>query len=332
MAFCILFLLLVAAACLNLFYGALRLEPAEVWAALNGTSGNDAVRLIVTEWRVPSTLTAALSGAALAVSGLLLQTAFANALADPGILGVNAGAGLGVAVVMLFMGGSLSVGSLSVAGFAAVLTAAFIGASLVLAALVFFASVLRNSLMLLIVGLMVSYVTSAVVSLLSALSTAEGVHSYIFWGMGSFGGVQTSALPWFASLIGAGLVASLGLMKPLNALLLGEQYAANLGVSVRRVRIFLLLVTGLLTSVTTAFCGPVSFLGLAVPHIARLISGTGNHRLLLPLTLLTGAVVALLSLWLCNLPGDGALIPLNVVTPLWGVPVILYVLFFRRMS
>lgn len=331
-SFWILAALLILAVYLNLFYGVVTLPSSEVWAAIIGSNCNETTQFIVCNSRVPQIITAILSGASLAVSGLLLQTSFANPLADPGILGVNAGASLGVAIVMLLMGGSLSVGNMSLGGCAAILFAAFVGAALVLGMLVFFASVLSNNLMLLIVGLMVSYITSAVISLLNTFSTADGVHSYIFWGMGNFEGVSSSQLPIFGALLVVGLLASLALIKPMNALLLGERYAENLGFSIRWTRVILLLVTGVLTAVATAFCGPIAFLGLAVPHMARLMSGTANHRFLLPLTMLAGAVVASLSEWMCHVPSGNVLIPLNVITSLWGVPVILYVLFFKRVA
>lgn len=324
--------LVLVAAALSLFCGSVHLPAAQVWAALTGNVADETVRFIVMESRLPSAITALFCGAGLAAAGLLLQTSFQNPLADPSILGINAGASLGVAIVMLAMGGTFSLGSVPLGGMAAILLAAFAGSALVLGLLVFFASVLRNNLMLLIVGIMVSYVTSALISLLNALSTADGVHSFIFWGMGNFGGVGRAQLPFFCGVMAAGLLASLLLAKPLNALLLGEDYARNLGVNVRRVHVQLLVVTGVLSAVATAFCGPIAFLGLAVPHMARLLLGTANHRSLLPVTMLMGAAVAMLSGWLCNLPGDRAGLPLNVVTPLWGVPVILYVLLLRRSS
>ena len=285
---------------------------------------------IVLEARLPQALTAVLCGAALAVSGLLLQTAFRNPLAGPSIFGINSGAGLGVALVMLLLGGSLSVGSVSLSGFFAVLIAAFIGAMAVMALIFFFTTLVKSNVMLLIIGIMIGYISSSAVSLLNFFATDEGVKSYMVWGMGSFSGVSLKYMPLFAAITLLGLIASAMLIKPLNALMLGNRYAQNLGVNIQRVRNTLLWVTGLLTAITTAFCGPVAFIGLAVPHIARLLLTTVNHRWLMPATMLTGAVVALLCNVICVLPGESGVIPLNAVTPVIGAPVIIYVIIHER--
>jgi iron complex transport system permease protein len=271
-----------------------------------------------------------LCGSSLAVSGLLLQTAFRNPLAGPSIFGISSGASLGVALVMLMMGGSVTAGLFSVSGFVAILVAAFTGAMLVTAVIFFFSTLVRNSVMLLIIGVMVGYLSSSAITLLNFFATEEGVRSYMIWGMGSFSSVSLAQIPVFAVVTILGLLASVLLIKPLNALLLGEQYAENLGVNIRRTRHLLLVVTGLLTAITTAYCGPIAFIGLAVPHIARLVLGTENHRLLLPSTILCGAVVALLCNFICFLPGESGIIPLNAVTPLVGSPVIIYVITQRR--
>ena len=175
-----------------------------------------------------------------------------------------------------------------------------------------------------------AYITSSAISLLNFFATAEGVHSYMIWGMGNFGGVSLQQLPYFSIFCLAGLLLSILLIKPLNALLLGTRYAENLGVNIRRTRNLLLIATGLLTAVTTAFCGPVAFIGLAVPHISRLMLGTSNHNSLLPVTLLTGGVIALLCNLICILPGEAGIIPLNAVTPVLGAPVIIYVIVNQR--
>jgi iron complex transport system permease protein len=191
-------------------------------------------------------------------------------------------------------------------------------------------AVVRNNVMLLIVGIMIGYIASSAIALLNFFATEEGVQSYMVWGMGNFGGVSSEQLPYFAIISIVALAISLMFIKPLNALLLGEQYAENLGFNVLRLRNLLLLVTGVLSAVATAFCGPVAFIGLAVPHIARLLLGSNNHRPLLPLTMLTGAVVALLCNLICVLPGDAGIIPLNAVTPLVGAPVIIYIIARHR--
>ncbi len=328
---CFATLLLVVLFVANLFLGSVSIPAAEVFRALSGASDADAGwAFIVLQSRLPQAVTALLCGASLAVAGLLLQTVFANPLADPSILGVNAGAGLGVAVAMLLFGGSVVTATFSLSGFLLVVFSAFLGAALVILVLLLCASVLKSNLMLLIAGILISYITAAAISLLNYVATAEGVRSYIMWGLGNFGGVSMAQLPAFVLVCVLALGVSMALIKPLNALLLGEHYAVNLGVNVQRTRVLLLVVTGVLSAVTTAFCGPISFLGLAVPHLARLFAGTANHRVLLPLTLVCGGVTALACNLICTLPSDGTLIPLNVVTPLWGVPVVLYILFRQR--
>ena len=186
--------------------------------------------------------------------------------------------------------------------------------------------------MLLIIGIMIGYITSSAISLLNFFSTAEGVHSYMIWGMGNFGGVSLQQLPFFSLVTAAGLLITILLIKPLNALLLGTRYAENLGINIRRTRNLLLVATGLLTATTTAFCGPISFIGLAVPHIARLMLGTSNHNSLLPVTMLTGGAIALLCNFICILPGEAGIIPLNAVTPVIGAPIIIYVIVNQRKN
>ena len=316
----------------NLAKGSIDIPLAAVVRILTGDSEGvkPSWQYIVLEARLPQALTAVLCGAALAVSGLLLQTAFRNPLAGPSIFGINSGAGLGVALVMLLLGGSLSVGSVSFSGFFAVLIAAFIGAMAVMALIFFFSTLVKSNVMLLIIGIMIGYISSSAVSLLNFFATDEGVKSYMVWGMGSFSGVSLKYMPLFAAITLLGLIASAMLIKPLNALMLGNRYAQNLGVNIRRVRNTLLWVTGLLTAITTAFCGPVAFIGLAVPHIARLLLTTDNHRWLMPATMLTGAVVAQLCNVICVLPGESGVIPLNAVTPVIGAPVIIYVIIHER--
>lgn len=285
---------------------------------------------IIWESRLPQCITAALCGAALSASGLMLQTVFNNPLADASILGISSGASLGVALVMLAGGGTLSAGAFTLSGFLSVILGALAGASLIMGIILFLSTLLRNPVMLLIAGIMTGYITSSAISLLNFFSTAEGVHSYIIWGLGNFGGVSLDQLPAFTLLTVIGLSMAVMLIKPLNAMLLGPRYAENLGINIRRVRNVLLLATGILTAVTTSFCGPVSFIGLAVPHVARLTLGTSNHNALMPVTMLTGSAVALLCNLICILPGENGLIPLNAVTPILGAPIIIYVLIHQR--
>jgi iron complex transport system permease protein len=231
---------------------------------------------------------------------------------------------------MLYLGGSVTLGSLSLDGYLLVIAAAMAGALGIMGLLLLISGLLRSPVMLLITGVIISYVTGAVISLLNFSATEEGVHSYIMWGMGNFSGISLDRLPVYVLLCATGLTTSILLIKPLDTLLLGDNYAANLGTSIRLTRNALLCCTGLLTATTTAFCGPISFLGLAVPHIARMVMRTGSHRILMPATMLTGGCLALLCNLCSTLPPNGSLIPINVITPLIGAPVILYVILHSR--
>ena len=329
-------LLLIALFLVSLIVGAVDIPVGDVFSILGSVVGLTSIEdgqgvgsYIVLNSRLPQAVTAMFCGASLAVSGLMLQTAFRNPLAGPSIFGINSGASLGVALVMLLLGGSITAGSFSLSGFAAILFAAFVGAMVVMALILFFSTLVKNNVMLLIIGIMIGYLATSAISLLNFFATDAGVQSYMVWGLGNFGGVTINQLPVFVIVSILGLLASVALIKPLNALLLGEQYAENLGINTRRVRFYLLLVTGILTAITTAFCGPVAFIGLAVPHIARMVIGTENHRQLLPSTILMGGIVALVCNIISVLPGDAGIIPLNAVTPLIGAPVIIYVIMRR---
>lgn len=325
-----LVLVIFALFILNLVMGSISIPVEDTFRILLGEDDvKPSWQYIILNSRLPQALTAILCGGALAASGLMLQTAFRNPLAGPSIFGINSGAGLGVALVMLFLGGSISAGSVSLSGFVAVLVAAFIGAMLVMMLIFFFSTIVRNHVMLLIIGIMIGYISNSAISLLNFFATDEGVRSYMVWGLGSFGGVSMKMMPVFASITLLGLAGSLMLIKPLNALMLGDRYAENLGINIIKVRDWLLIVTGILTAITTAFCGPVAFIGLAVPHIARLLLTTDNHRSLLPATILMGAVIALLCNLITILPGESGVIPLNAVTPIMGAPVIIYVILKR---
>lgn len=322
---------IIALFVINIIYGAVKIPINSIIDIFSGNDDvNESWKYIILQTRLPQALTAILCGGALAVSGLLLQTAFCNPLAGPSIFGINSGASLGVAFVMLLFGGSITAGAVSVTGFLAVLIAAFVGAVAVMAVLLFFSNLVNNNVMLLITGIMIGYISSSAISLLNFFATEEGVHSYMIWGLGNFGGVSMAQMPLFAAVTIVGLICALLLIKPLNAVLLGEQYAENLGINTIKLRNCLLLVTGLLTAVTTAYCGPIAFIGLAVPHIARMLLKTDNHRYLIPGTILSGAAISLLCNIICVLPGDNGIIPLNAVTPIMGAPVIIYVIIKGR--
>lgn len=329
--FVVITLAIIALFVINIIYGAVKIPINSIIDIFSGNDDvNESWKYIILQTRLPQALTAILCGGALAVSGLLLQTAFCNPLAGPSIFGINSGASLGVAFVMLLFGGSITAGAVSVTGVLAVLIAAFVGAVAVMAVLLFFSNLVNNNVMLLITGIMIGYISSSAISLLNFFATEEGVHSYMIWGLGNFGGVSMAQMPLFAAVTIVGLICALLLIKPLNAVLLGEQYAENLGINTIKLRNCLLLVTGLLTAVTTAYCGPIAFIGLAVPHIARMLLKTDNHRYLIPGTILSGAAISLLCNIICVLPGDNGIIPLNAVTPIMGAPVIIYVIIKGR--
>ena len=322
-------LVLLAVACL--VFGSVDIPVDMIIDILTGKgSGNKAWDIIILQSRIPMIITAALAGAALSISGLLLQTTFNNPLAGPSILGVSSGAGLGVAIVILAMGGSLG-GLLGegVGSYLAILVGALLGAGAVLVVLIAFSAIVRSNTMLLIIGILVSYLTSSIVQLLNSMATEEGVHNYVAWGFGNFSGVSAAQMPVYAGIIILALIGSALMVKPLNALLLGTRYARNLGVNVSRTRNILLLITGILTAVVTAFCGPIGFIGLVVPHIARMSLGTSNHARLVPATILAGAVIALLCA-LASVCNPHGIIPINAITPIIGVPIILYIILNRR--
>lgn len=316
---------------LNITCGAVSIPLNEIIDIIRGYDSDPMTQTIILESRLPQAATATLSGAALAASGLVLQTLFRNPLASPSILGISSGSGLGVAIVIMALGGR--VGSLALSGSLAVVAGAFVGAMVVLLLLLLFTTFIEGSVMLLVVGLMMSYITSSVSSLLSFYSSSDNVMSYVVWGMGNFTGVTSDTLPIFSVLIVMAIAISILMIKPLNAMLIGDRYSSNLGVNIRATRFGVLTTAGILTAIVTAYCGPIGFIGMATPHLSRMTIGTTDHRRLLPVTILMGSVISLC----CNLLSTsllgGKIIPLNVITPLMGAPVIIYIITRKnRMS
>ena len=312
---------------LNLLVGSVHIPLGDIVDILRGHEvANPGYRYIILESRLPQAITALLTGAALATCGLMLQTMFRNPLAGPSVFGIDSGASLGVAIVILAMGGSVITGMGTLSGLMAILISAFLGAILVMMVLLWAAERVRSNVMLLIVGIMTGYLVSSAIVLLNFFATEEGVRSYMIWGMGNFSGVPLSHLPTYTFIILICLVIALLMVKPLNQLMLGEQYAEGLGLNVRRFRIQLLMVTGILTATSTAYCGPIAFIGLAVPHIARILFHHTDHRHLLPVTMIMGSIVALLCNLVCSIPFSGSVIPLNALTPFIGAPVVIYVI------
>ena len=313
----------------NIVIGSVAIPFKEVFSTLFfGAEKGSINDVIILSSRLPQAVTALFSGMALAVSGLMLQTLFSNPLADPSILGVSSGASLGVALVLLASGGGLfAIGAM---GYMAVVVGALIGAMAVLSLIIIFATRIKSNVMLLVVGIMIGYLTSSLVTLMNFRANSDGIVSYLVWGMGDFSSVTNERLSVYIIFICVSLFLSLLLIKPMNALLLGERYAQNLGVKIKRTRFLLLLVTGILTAVVTAFCGPISFIGLAVPHIVRLMFKTSNHQIIVPATIIMGGVIALICCLLSNTLVAGQIVPINVVTPIIGAPVIIYVITNKK--
>lgn len=335
----LLLALLVIAFIANLFIGAVAIPFDKTLSILLSPSLSEGPEAyIILQNRLPAAIAALLGGAGLSCAGLLMQTTFRNPLAGPSIMGINSGASLGVAVVMLCMGGTLSMAGMSIGGEIAVIIAALCGSLLIMAVLVGLSFILNNDLMLLIAGILIGYLTSSIILILNYSASSEGIQSYVMWGMGSFFNIPLYRIPPFAILTFIGLIIAILLVKPLDALLLGNDYALSMGVNVKRIKQLLLLSTGILAAAVTAYCGPIAFIGIAVPHIARMLFHTDLHRSLMPATLVMGALIALLCNIICVLPSSGIFegtlslssLPLNAVTPLFGVPVILYVLIKRR--
>ncbi len=326
MRFLFLVALVLLLALANLLMGSVWVSVAEVWQVLTHPATESIASFIVLQHRLPQLLTALLAGASLAVGGAVLQTLFRNPLADPSLLGVNAGASLGAAVALLLWGGVVSAGGWVLSGFVLTLVFALAGALAVLFLLVGVARRLSGAGGLLIVGVMLSFIASSAVSLLNFFATAEGVRSYMLWGMGDFSTLGAERLLLVAVALVPAWVGLLPAVKSLDALLLGGDYARSMGVNVGRTRLLLLLAVGWLSALITATCGPIAFLGLAAPHLARLLFRTALHRILLPAAFLTGAALALLCLLISRWPGTDSILPINAITPLIGAPLVIVLL------
>ena len=331
-------LVTLAAFMLSLAVGSVRIPLDEIVAVLlGGDASKPAWSTIVLKFRLPKALTAMLAGAALSVSGLQMQTLFRNPLAGPFVLGISSGASLGVALTVLLAGVAVGLGGsttllagISLAGDTSLALSAIIGSGLVLLLVMSVARKVQSGMTLLILGLMFGYTTSALVSVLIYFSVVERIQAYISWTFGSFGGVTWRQLQVMAPAILLGLAGAHLLMKPLNALLLGETYALSLGLNVRRVRLGIIGTAAILAGVVTAFCGPIGFLGIAVPHLCRSLLNTSDHRLLLPAVSFMGATLALGADIVAGLPGSQLTLPLNAVTALLGAPVVIWVILRQR--
>ena len=317
---------------LNLFIGSVTIPFSDLFNVFFGDESSQTIKTIVLDYRLPQAVTAIFAGAALSVAGLLMQTLFRNPLADPSMLGISSGAGLGVAITILLTGviGNSALSTMGIWTNLGVSLAAFIGATLVLMLILGFSSRVRNMTTLIIIGLMVSYLAGSLTDIMKFFSMKEDIHAFVIWGMGSFSAVGTSKLMFFSISIIIGLFASLFMTKNLNITLLGDLYAENLGLNVKRNSLFIVLVSGYLTAIVTAFCGPIAFLGLAIPHLTRFIFRTSDHKVLVPATMLIGMVISLLCNLVARMPGFEGNLPINAVTAFIGAPVVIWVILRKR--
>ncbi len=318
---------------LNLLLGTVRIPVADICRILFGDGGeNEIWRNIVLSSRVPQALTALVAGAGLAVSGLQMQTVFHNPLAGPSVLGISNGASLGVAFVVLLSGslGGVALSRLGYLGDVAMSVAAIIGSLAILGLIAYISQKVKGNVTLLIIGVMIGYLANAIIGVLKFFSAEEDIKAYVVWGLGSFARVSGDQMLLFVMLMVILLPLSMLLVKTMNLLLLGEAYARNLGLNVQRSRLLVILSSGVLVAIVTAYCGPIMFIGLAVPHLARVIYRTSDHRVLMPGTMLVGGALALVCNLLARLPGFEGALPVNSVTALVGAPVIASVLFRRR--
>ncbi|WP_295964766.1 iron ABC transporter permease [uncultured Alistipes sp.] len=323
--FTLLTLLTAALFVADLASGSVPVAAGDVWAALTGGACDPATRDIILKIRLLKAVMAVAAGAALAASGLEMQTLFRNPLAGPYVLGVSSGASLGVAIFLLGapllgIGSHAFVQSLGIAG------AAWLGSALVLALIMAVSRRIKDIMVILILGMMFGSGVSAVVEILQYLSNENALKSFVIWTMGSLGDVTGSQLALVLPIVGAGLVLAVAVIKPLNLLLLGENYARTMGLNVQRARTLIFLSTVLLAGTITAFCGPVGFIGLAVPHIARMLFASADHRILMPGSMLTGAALLLV----CDLAAKQLALPINTLTALLGIPVVIFVVTRNR--
>ena len=320
---------------LNLVLGSVSIPLRAVWNILWGT-GNESViwQNIIWKSRVPQALTALVAGAGLSVSGLQMQTVFRNPLAGPSVLGISSGASMGVAFVVLLSGslGGVALSKLGFMGEIALTIAAIAGSLSIMALIVFVSQKVRGNVTLLIIGVMIGYIANAVIGVLKFFSVEEDIRAYVIWGLGSFARVSGYQMALFICIMVVLLPLSFLLVKTLNLLLLGDAYARNLGLNIKRARLLVITCSGVLVAIVTAYCGPIIFLGLAVPHLCRGMFRTSDHRILMPASLLAGASLALVCNLIARMPGFEGALPVNSVTALVGAPVVMSVLFNKRRN
>lgn len=320
---------------LNILLGSIQIPFKDVWHILWGDyNGNEIWQNIVWKSRIPQALTALVAGAGLSVSGLQMQTVFRNPLAGPSVLGISSGASMGVAFVVLLSGtiGGVALSKVGIMGEIALTISAIIGSLSIMALIIFVSQKVKGNVTLLIIGVMVGYVANAVIGVLKYFSVEEDIRAYVIWGLGSFARVSGNQMTLFVSIMLVLLPLSFLLVKTLNLLLLGDAYARNLGLNIRRARLQVITCSGVLVAIVTAYCGPIIFLGLAVPHLCRSLFRTSDHRILMPASLLMGGAMALVCNLIARMPGFEGALPVNSVTALVGAPVVISVLFNKRRN
>jgi len=329
--FIFLSVLLVVLFVINISLGSVSIPFKELLNTLIGASSSkESWQTIIIDFRLPKAITAILVGSGLSISGLLMQTLFRNPLAGPFVLGISSGASLGVAIFILgtsFFGGFLVTNSFSSLSLP---IAASLGAFLVLSTVIIAANNVRNTMSILIIGLMFGSLTSAIISVLAYFSDADQIQQYLFWSFGSLGNLTWNELTVFTILYAIGIVGTIAVIKPLNSFMLGENYAKSLGVNIKKNRNLILVITSILTGVITAFSGPIAFVGLAVPHIARMIFTSSNHKILIPAVSILGAIVLLICDSIAQLPSSEFTLPINAVTSLFGAPVVIWLLIRKK--
>lgn len=328
-----MFLLILVFFFLNIVVGTIAIPLNDAFSILFGNDQQPQVwQNIILKSRLPQSLTAMVAGAGLAISGLQMQTVFSNPLAGPSVLGISNGASLGVAFVVLATGsiGGVALSSLGAVGNAAISLAAIFGAMSVMALIVYVSQKVQGNATLLIIGVMIGYVATAIIGVLKYFSNEEDIRAYVVWGLGSFSRVSGNQMELFVVLMLILIPLSMLTVKTLNILLLGEQYARNLGLNIKRARLLVIGCSSILVAIVTAYCGPIMFLGLAVPHLCRAIWRTSDHRVLMPATMLTGTALALICNLIARMPGFEGALPINSVTALIGAPVVAMVLFRRK--
>ncbi|MGY5353302.1 FecCD family ABC transporter permease [Wenyingzhuangia sp. IMCC45467] len=322
--FIALFITLVVIAVFNIYTGTVNIPMKEIWHIItNDPDTSENYQYIITEYRLPKTITSILVGIGLGVSGLMMQTFFRNPLAGPFVLGISSGASLGVAI--LIMGGSFF-GSLPYLYNFSIPLAASLGSFLVLSVVMITARNIRNTMSILIIGLMFGSFTSAIISVLSYFSSATELQQYIFWSFGSLSNLQWSELYLLIGIIAVSAIGLLFIIKPLDALLLGENYAISLGISIKKTQSIIFIITSLLTGSITAFVGPIAFIGLAIPHITKLIFQTSNHKILIPAVGIIGAIVMLICDSLTHISVGSKTLPINAITSIFGAPIVIWLL------